>query len=64
MGKKFLLHPLVVRYSVFMFGLAVMGWCGSMGHIANRITKDVRINHWDVVVNHWSAHHSCILCHW
>lgn len=44
MGRKFLLHPLVVRYSVFMLGLAVMGF-----GIAMMIKANVGVAPWDTL---------------
>lgn len=44
MGRKFLLHPLAVRYSVFMLGLAVMGF-----GIAMMIEANVGVAPWDTL---------------
>jgi len=44
MGKKFLLHPLATRYSVFMLGLAVMGY-----GIAMMIEANVGVAPWDTL---------------
>ncbi|MDH4619351.1 YitT family protein [Brevibacillus sp. AY1] len=44
MGKKFLLHPLTIRYIVFMLGLAVMGY-----GIAMMIEANVGVAPWDTL---------------
>jgi len=44
MGRNFLLHPLAVRYSVFMLGLAVMGF-----GIAMMIKANVGVAPWDTL---------------
>ncbi|EST55808.1 membrane protein [Brevibacillus panacihumi W25] len=44
MGRKFLFHPLAVRYSVFMLGLAVMGY-----GIAMMIEANVGVAPWDTL---------------
>ncbi|MGC5327355.1 YczE/YyaS/YitT family protein [Brevibacillus sp. SYSU BS000544] len=44
MGKKFLLHPLTVRYGVFMLGLAVMGY-----GIGMMIEANLGVAPWDTL---------------
>jgi len=44
MHKKFIFHPLIVRYSVFMLGLAVMGF-----GIAMMIEANVGVAPWDTL---------------